>query len=30
MLAEIIGWVLENFGDCLPQEVIDFLLSLLG
>ena len=30
MLAEIIGWVLENFSDVLPQQIIDFLLSLLG
>ncbi len=30
MLAELISFVLENFGNLLPQVVIDFLLSLLG
>jgi hypothetical protein len=30
MLAEIIAWVLENWSDFLPQQVIDFLLSIIG
>lgn len=30
MLAELISFVLENYGDVLPQVVIDFLLNLIG
>jgi len=30
MLAEIIAYVLQNFSDFLPQQVVDFLLSLIG
>jgi hypothetical protein len=30
MLAELIAFVLENFSEFLPQQVIDFLLSLIG
>jgi hypothetical protein len=30
MLAEIIAYVLENFSDFLPQQVIEFLMSLIG
>lgn len=30
MLAELISWVLENFGEFLPQQIIDFLMSLIG
>lgn len=30
MLAELIAFVVDNFGDFLPEEVIEFLLSLIG
>ncbi len=30
MLAELISFVLENFSDFLPQEIIDFLMSLIA
>ena len=30
MLAELISFILDNFGDLLPQRIIDFLMSLIG
>lgn len=30
MLAEIIGRILADFADLLPQQAVDALMSLLG
>lgn len=30
MLAEVIGRILEQLADLLPQQAIDALMSLLG
>ena len=29
-LIELIVYVLDNYSDYLPQQVIDFLLQLIG